>query len=609
MWSELVRTWLLRWRSMAAIVLFPALCMLVLLWGVSTRDLGTAREEPAEGVYWSASQYQIQFGKLREELLAIASTPGDPERALPATVTQSLQLRVDILNSRTLLLTEPSAVRDRLLAVPGFEQHATSIAVFNQQLQNAVGATAVTPAQARALLTAFDAIDPTVESLANTARQREMDERTRFYEGLQQRTSFAWLAVALLVGWMVSMLVARRRDRRLAHERLLALEAAQDAKAALQRSINAKAQFLSMVSHELRSPLQVIVSSVDLVGPDTPADERRAAIGRVRRAATSMGVQLRDLLMIARGEAGRFEMNPEPFEATALVEEVAEVASHLAQEKGLRFVTASPSEPVFARADVQRIGQVLANLLSNAVKYTRSGSVSLTLLPPDAVAGTLVWIVADTGPGLPEAASRRLQVPVSRDEDLRPRSDGSGVGLMVVRTAIDHLGGTLAIDARSGTGTRVTVTVPVLFEQPDLRPSDVTTPGLVLVVDDLPDISDSVAAVVAHYGHPCHTAQSSAEAATLLAHHCYETVLLDLDMPGGQNGVELAAALRRRAGPNQCTYLVAMTAARPTLPAGLFDEVLIKPVEGSRVWWNLGHRSRVLTAASETAPASPPSGP
>ncbi|RZA24491.1 MAG: response regulator, partial [Proteobacteria bacterium] len=257
---------------------------------------------------------------------------------------------------------------------------------------------------------------------------------------------------------------------------------------------------------------------------------------------------------------------------------------------------------------VQRISQVLANLVSNAVRYTGAGSVSLALLEPVESSGRLTFVVSDTGPGLPQVGVESLRTPLSRDEELRPRKDGSGVGLSVVRTVLDHLGGTVEIDVRPGEGTQFVITIPVLFEDPEGQSSMATPDGLVLVVDDQPDITASVAALVKRYGHPCHVARSGPEAATMLAQNCYETVFLDLDLPGF-GGIELASRLRREDCLSQRAYLVAITAARREVPGGLFDEILVKPVEGLRVWWNLTHRSRARRPAWVAEPVSPPSEP
>lgn len=585
--------WPKRWRFYGVVTLFPLLCVFLVYWGFWAPGSGFPKDEPAEGFYWSASQYQIEFGKLREQLLQMSGS--SPDRSDDASVheedLQDFSLRADLLMSRRQLLTAPSRLHDGLRTVPGFEKHAAAVLAFDKAVGEAMNTRPFSPMMARSLLRSMDSMAPSVSNFSNAAREREMAARTELVQLAQHRGWYSLTVVLLLLGWLAWILRVQSQDRRQTRTLERVLGAEQLAKSELQQSINTKAQFLSMVSHELRSPLQVIVSSVDLLGGQADPIERRDAVARIRRAALMLGVQLRDLLTIARGEAGRLETNLESFEATAFVEDVADVAIYAARGKGLSFSLQVPDEPIFVRADVQRISQVLANLVSNAIKYTATGDVTLALRAPDETSGKLVFEIADTGPGLPQRGVDRLQTRLSRDEELRPRTDGSGVGLSVVRTVAEHLGATIDLEVKPGAGTHFRVTVPVIFEDPEEVPSDATPDGLVLVVDDKPDIAVSVTAIVKQYGHPCHSALSGKEAAAMLEREIYETAFIDLDLPE-LGGVELARRVRASVGPNAQTYIVAITADRPEIPEGLFDEVLIKPVESLRVWWHLGHRSR-----------------
>lgn len=604
--------WPKRWRLYVVLALFPVLSFVPILWYFSPGLSAWPQDEPTEGFYWSAAQYQIAFGKLREQLL-IAAAAGS---ALDPVDSAELVMRGDVLLSKGRLLTEPSMTRARLQAIAGFEDSAARIAQFDQMVTEILHRPDLSAAHAKEVLKAFDALDASVVRLANAARQRELDGRSSVFAAIQQAEHDglikALVVWAVCMGWLGWILLAYRDKQQLAHERLRALEAERLAKEQLNQAMKTKTQFLSMVSHELRSPLQAIVSSVDVLNLQIPPSERLSAIQRIRRSALMLGVQLRDLLTIARGEAGRLEINPESFEAGALVADVADVAAHAAREKGLHFHTQVPDEPVFARADVQRISQVLANLVSNAVRYTRVGQVSLSLETPleqnCRQDGRIVFVVTDTGPGLPERGVARLTAPRSSDDELSPRQDGSGVGLMIVRTVVEHLGGMIDVAVTPGTGTRVTVGIPVLLEDPDAVPSDATADGLVLVVEDQAVISASVVALVQGLGHPCHVANSGPAAMTHLFERAYETAFIDLDLPE-IGGVELARRVRRNPGPNQHAYLVAITAARPEVEDDLFDQILVKPVEGLRVQWHLAHRSRARKEGKVVAPVFRPVAP
>ncbi|WP_309973875.1 hybrid sensor histidine kinase/response regulator [Variovorax guangxiensis] len=605
MWNEFAAKWPRRWRLYVVLALFPVLSFVPILWSFSPRLSSWLHDEPLEGFYWSAAQYQIAFGKLREQLL-IAAAAGS---ALEPVDSAELVMRGEVLLSKGRLLTEPSMSRSRLQAIPGFEDSATQIARFDQKLTEILHRPDLSAVDAKEALNEFDALDATVVGLANAARQRELDGRSSVFEAVKQDEHDgliqALVVWAVCMGWLAWILLAHRRKQQLAHERLRALEAERLAREQLNQAMKTKAQFLSMVSHELRSPLQAIVSSVDVLNLQIPPSERLSAIQRIRRSALMLGVQLRDLLTIARGEAGRLEISPESFEAGALIEDVADVAAHAAHEKGLQFHTQVPDEPVFARADVQRISQVLANLVSNAVRYTRAGQVSLSLEAPMEQDGRIVFVVSDTGSGLPEGAVARLTTPRTSDDELRPRQDGSGVGLMIVRTVVEHLGGTIEVAVTPGAGTRITVGIPVAFEDPDAVPNDATADGLVLVVEDQAVISASVVALVKGLGHPCHVADSGSAAVKLLSEHAYETAFIDLDLPE-IGGVALARRVRSNPGPNQHAYLVAITATRPEIEEDPFDQVLVKPVEGLRVQWHLAHRSRTRKEGKAAAPASRP---
>jgi signal transduction histidine kinase len=152
----------------------------------------------------------------------------------------------------------------------------------------------------------------------------------------------------------------------------------------MQESLRAKSEFLSRVSHELKSPLQGVVSALDLIEErheHDPADTE--LIARVRRGATALNTQLRDLLTLARGDVGKIEINPMPFEAGELVMSVAREVQNEAWSKGLALVVKTPEDAIFIVADAGRIDQVLTNLLTNAIRHTKRGSVTLTLHPYD----------------------------------------------------------------------------------------------------------------------------------------------------------------------------------------------------------------------------------
>jgi len=269
-------------------------------------------------------------------------------------------------------------------------------------------------------------------------------------------------------------LMARRSEERgdalrlaeLKLERIEEEKALQERKArvdAQQEVLRARSIFLAKISHELRSPLQGIVSAIDVFerrhGHRISQDDE--LIARIRRASALLNTQLRDLLTLARGEAGHLELHREPFDARAMVEGVVASVRDSATIKGLLLSYKVPKEPVFVFADGNRLDQVLTNLLTNSVRYTAQGSVGIELRPFDPAIGRLSIAISDTGPGIPAALIPHLFALDRPPSEHDRRTEGSGIGLAIVGTLLDLMGGTVAVHSEEGHGTRFDISVPV----------------------------------------------------------------------------------------------------------------------------------------------------
>jgi len=352
--------------------------------------------------------------------------------------------------------------------------------------------------------------------------------------------------------------------------------------AARQEIVVARSAFLAKVSHELRSPLQGIVSALDVLamrrGPEFDADDE--LISRIRRSSLLLNTHLRDMLTLAKGEAGRLEMRPEPFDACALVESVAASAQDLASDKRLKLTVDVPPAATFVIADGARIDQILTNLVINSIRYTEAGQVRLALAPYDAAARLLRFSVADTGPGIPADMLPTLLTPDRAITGSARRGEGSGIGLAIVRTLVDHLGGRIEVTSQLGKGTTFQVAIPAepVDNADDEAAPDAAT-GRVLIVDDRDDVLDALASVLDELGFECDRATSSAVAANLLASRPYDAALLDIEMPI-KGGAELAAETRRGKGPNAHTRFIAMSAGELDDDVKRrFDACLAKPID------------------------------
>ena len=243
---------------------------------------------------------------------------------------------------------------------------------------------------------------------------------------------------------------------------LRAIEEERARLAAINDAVAARSAFLARVSHELRSPLQGIVSALDVLalrqGPRASPDDD--LLQRIRRSSLLLNTHLRDLLTLAKSEAGHLELRPEPFDASALVEGVASSALDLARAKKLDLVVDVPPEAMFVVGDAARIDQILTNLLVNSIRYTETGQVRIALGRYRTGDRVLDFTVSDTGPGIPEAMLPTLLSPDRTLAASARRGEGSGIGLAIVRTLVDRLGGEVEVTSRPGRGTTFTVTIP-----------------------------------------------------------------------------------------------------------------------------------------------------
>ena len=177
-----------------------------------------------------------------------------------------------------------------------------------------------------------------------------------------------------------------------------------------------------------------------------------------------------------------------------------------------------PPAPLFAVADGARIDQVLTNLVVNSIRYTDAGEVRVSMEPQGDPPKSLRFVVADTGPGIPEDVLPTLFEPDKFVTTPARRGEGSGIGLAIVRTLVDHLGGTLRVASELGKGTTFTVEIPAEFEAPDRADfADTDTHGRVLVVDDRSDVLDALESVIDELGYELDRAGSAAAATRLLS--------------------------------------------------------------------------------------------
>ncbi|MDB5310277.1 MAG: pleC 2 [Gemmataceae bacterium] len=252
----------------------------------------------------------------------------------------------------------------------------------------------------------------------------------------------------VLVSSSIRDITDRKRFERTLQEKNLELE----------RASQAKDRFLASMSHELRTPLNAIIGFTGtllmrLPGPLTTDQEKQ--LRTIQTSARHLLSLINDLLDLAKIESGKVELNLEPIDCRAVLQEVAAALRPLAEGKGLRFEAPAPAGELVVRSDRRSLSQILLNLTNNAIKFTEAGGVGLELVRRDE-GGRVVteFRVSDTGVGIrPEDQDKLFQAFTQVDPTGRRRHEGTGLGLHLSRKLAELLGGRITLRSEYGRGS------------------------------------------------------------------------------------------------------------------------------------------------------------
>jgi signal transduction histidine kinase len=273
------------------------------------------------------------------------------------------------------------------------------------------------------------------------------------------------IASSLAIGAAVSIIVVGYSGR--LNERVRWW---QDACERERAALRAKSEFLSTMSHELRSPLHVIVGYTDMIHDDVPF-ELHEPLARIRQSALDLLHLVENTMNASRLEAGKLALHVETVEPAPLFHEIAENVRTLPEAKhGVPVRWRVPATLAPVQVDRLKLKEIVQNLVSNALKFTREGEVAVDVA---ADASALVIGVRDTGPGIDPASHARIFDMFERVEtDGRSeRPPGVGLGLYIVRSLVALMGGTIVVESAPGTGTCFTVQLPARTPEPVAQPA------------------------------------------------------------------------------------------------------------------------------------------
>ncbi len=355
-----------------------------------------------------------------------------------------------------------------------------------------------------------------------------------------------------------------------------------------QAASQAKTEFLANVSHEVRTPMNGVLGTTDLLLETDLSPEQREYALTIRDSARLQLTVLNDILDLSRLEAGRFDLDPEPVAVHELFSLAARPFEALAASRGLEFATEFGDLPEAALLDGTRVSQIVTNLLNNALKFTEFGSVTLRVWAQD---GMLWFSVSDTGIGIAPAAQARIFDKFTQaDYSTTRRFGGSGLGLTICLQLARAMGGEVTVESTPGKGSTFVCRIRLQPVDPAevvgrgvaTGPAQFVSPHPVLLVEDNRTNQKVAEALVRSMGLGVEVASNGRQAVLMHSQRQYCLILMDCQMPE-MDGYQATRIMRQSEGNGRRIPIIALTAGATSTERNLavasgMDLFVTKPV-------------------------------
>ncbi|MCI9239621.1 MAG: response regulator [Oscillibacter sp.] len=427
--------------------------------------------------------------------------------------------------------------------------------------------------------------------------------------------SFAVIAMLLYIFFRYLKLFRNQVSEltRINAEMDAARKAAEQARKEAEQANAAKQEFLSSMSHDIRTPMNAIIGMTSLALDNTDDPKRvRDYLGKIALSSKHLLGLINDVLDISKIESGKMTLNVEPVSLREAMDSIVNIMQPQVTAKNQQFKAAAReilSENVCC--DGVRLNQVLINLLGNAVKFTpEKGAVQLTVyqeaLPEDASRVRTHFLVSDTGIGMSKEYQKVIFESFSREDNTRVRkTEGSGLGMAITKCIVDAMGGTISVRSEQGRGSEFHVVLdlekaaaPAASEAADgaaERVNDVVLKGRRILLAEDNELNWEVARELlsileleldwAENGEICVEKFRNSPAGH------YDAIIMDVRMPV-MDGYEATAAIRRLEREDADIPIIAMTAdafsedIQRCLERGMNDH-LAKPIDIQAVTFKL----------------------
>lgn len=373
----------------------------------------------------------------------------------------------------------------------------------------------------------------------------------------------------------------------------------------LQQQFHDQTQFLAMLSHELRSPLMGLNSMLNIVKQKLTVREHQKVAEELKvmkMTIDQLNFLINDILTYAQTEFNQIRLNPSVFDLHEMADYICHLTKSIASEKGIdvRFSVTTQNDCFYG--DLVRLSQVLVNLIVNAIKFTEQGGVDVVIFEEDEF---IEFHVKDSGEGIEEAELATIFTPFKQlDSRGGEQYVGSGLGLSIVKTLVDLMGGVLEVKSERGLGTDFSFVIPMrsggcpdpTFISPE--PTSIANPGAlcdfqILIADDSAINRKVMQTFLEEMGCQVDEAEDGVQAWTKFQKKDYDYVFLDIQMPG-LNGMEVCQKMRtfQQQKGHAVKGVFALTAAHTVaevadsgtdIDKSLFDAWIEKPASQDKI--------------------------
>ena len=328
----------------------------------------------------------------------------------------------------------------------------------------------------------------------------------------------------------------------------------------------AKTDFLSTMSHDIRTPMNAIIGLTAIAEKNLgDVESTEASLRKISLASNHLLTLINDILDISKVESGKLKLSPLTFSIVEMVENLVNISQPMIKEKNLDFsFHTNRIEKEYLYADQLRLNQIYINILSNAIKYTEpSGQVRVDLVEeqsskPGCVC--LTYVVADTGIGMSPEFIETMYQPFSRQVDSRVNSiQGTGLGLAITKQMVELMGGTIDCVSEQGKGT--TFTVKLDIEVAERQRDDMQLDPIdVLIVDDDDVMLKTASGTLDSLGAASEQASGGEQALEMirqrhLSGKDFDVIIVDWKMPD-VDGIETIRRIRSELGPDTPILLI-----------------------------------------------------